>query len=63
MKLITNNAAYHHKCEIGSIASLTKKKLVELMEKYDVEYIKLPLTEARWDYLKKHEEDQEHVND
>lgn len=57
--LIANNVAYHHKCKIGSIASLSKKKLIELMEKHEVEYIDLPLTEARWDYLNEHQEDQD----
>ena len=57
--LIADNVAYHHKGqrEIGSIASLTKKKLIELMEKYEVEYIDLLLMESRWDYVKEHEED------
>ena len=61
--LVADNAAYHHKREIGSIGSLTKKKLIELMEKYEVEHIDLPLTDSRWNYLQEHQEDQEHIND
>ena len=44
---------------IGSIGSLTKKKLVELMQKYEVEYIDLPLTQARFEYLTEHEWDED----
>ncbi len=43
MVLVADNAPYHHKREIGSLASLSKKKLVELMMKHSVEYIDLPI--------------------
>ena len=47
MVLICDNAAYHHKREIGSLTSATKKELVEICKKYDVEYIDLPMTDRR----------------
>ena len=40
--LFIENTPYSHKCDIGSLASLIKTKLVELMITYDVEYIDLP---------------------
>jgi transposase len=49
MILVADNAAYHHKRVIGSLASLSKKKLIEMMVN-DVDYIDLPLTESRLDY-------------
>jgi hypothetical protein len=50
MILVADNAAYHHKRVIGSLASLSKKKLIEMMVKYNVEYIDLPLTDSRLDF-------------
>lgn len=44
MVLVLDNALYHHKREIGSLGNLTKKELVQLMIKYNVEYVDLPLT-------------------
>ena len=63
MVLIADNAAYHHKWEIGSIASLTKMKLIDLMQKHEVEYIDLPLNDLRWDYLQEHQDGEEHFED
>ena len=57
--LITDNVAYHHKHMIRSIGSLTKKKLVELMQKYEVEYIDFPLIQARFEYRTEHEGDED----
>ena len=37
MILVADNAPYHHKRAIGSLGSLRKKKLVELMKKHKVE--------------------------
>jgi len=48
--LVSDNAAYHHKRTIGSLASLTKKKLIEMMVKHDVEYIDLPITDSRLEH-------------
>jgi transposase len=48
--LICDNAAYHHKRIIGSLGNLSKKKLLEMMVEYEVEYIDLPLTENRFEY-------------
>jgi hypothetical protein len=39
-----------HKRTIGSLASLTKKKLIEMMVKHDVEYIDLPITDSRLEH-------------
>jgi hypothetical protein len=50
MVLVADNAPYHHKRVIGSLASLTKKKLIEMMVKHDVEYIDLPLTDSRLEH-------------
>lgn len=42
--MIADNAPYHHKREIGSLASLKKANLVNLMVKHNVEYVDLPMT-------------------
>jgi len=42
MVLVMDNAAYHHKRPIGSLASIKKKDLVNLMSEHQVEYINLP---------------------
>lgn len=47
MILICDNAAYHHKREIGSISSKTKFQLIELCIKYEIEYIDLPMNDFR----------------
>ncbi len=43
MLLIQDNAPYHHKRGIPSLASMTKKQLLELAEEHGVEYIDLPM--------------------
>ena len=43
MLLVADNVLYRHKRAIGSLGSLSKKKLVELMKKHKVEHIDLPL--------------------
>jgi hypothetical protein len=50
MILIADNTAYHHKCVIGSMACLSKKKLMEMMVMHHVKYINLPLTDSRLDF-------------
>jgi hypothetical protein len=47
MVLVADNAPYHHKREIGSLASLTKSQLVDLMTKHEVNYVDLPATDIR----------------
>ena len=42
--LVADDTLYHHKRVIGSLGSLNKKKLVELMKTHKVQYIDLPLT-------------------
>ena len=44
MVLVCDNAPYHHKREIGSLANLSKAKTLNLMQEYNVESIDLPLT-------------------
>ena len=44
MILVADNAPYHHARDIGSLASQSKKKIVDDMEKYGVDYIDIPLT-------------------
>jgi hypothetical protein len=48
--LVADNAPYHHKRTIGSLASLTKKKLIQLMIEHNVEYVDLPLTDFRLEF-------------
>jgi hypothetical protein len=50
MVLVADRSAYHHKRTIGSLASLTKKKLIEMMVKHDVEYTDLPITDSRLEH-------------
>jgi hypothetical protein len=47
MVLVLDNAPYHHKREIGALGSMTKNELVAVCEKYDVEYIDVPLNDVR----------------
>jgi transposase len=56
MVLVADNAAYHHKRVIGSLASLSKKKLIEMMTKYEVDYLDLPLTESRFEFINEEDE-------
>ena len=44
MILVADNYLYHHKRALGSLCSLSKKKLVDFMKKHSFEYIGLPLT-------------------
>lgn len=53
MVLICDNAPYHHKRKIGSLASLTKIEMLTMMSEYGVDWIDLPLNEYRIDYLNK----------
>ena len=44
MGLVADNVPYHHKREIGSLSSISKKALVLLIQKREVEYIDIPIT-------------------
>ena len=44
MILVCDNAPYHHKQKIGSLASTNKKDLLQMMAEYNTQYIDLPLT-------------------
>ena len=44
MVLVCDNAPYHHKRKIGSLALISKKNLIKMMEEYEVDHIDLPLT-------------------
>ena len=61
MLLVADNAPYHHKRNIGSLASLSKKQLVELIAKHKVEYVDLPITSDSRLELANLEEDDENV--
>jgi hypothetical protein len=51
MVLVADNAPYHHKRVIGSLASVTKKKIVEMMVEHSVKYIDLPLRDKRMELV------------
>jgi len=58
MVLIADNAPYHHKRVIGSLNSLSKKKLIELAKKHDVSYLELPWTPIRQQAMDEDDEDE-----
>lgn len=43
MVTVLDNAPYHHKREIGSLQSMKKDDLVDLMLKHEVDYVDLPV--------------------
>ena len=47
MYVVADNVVYYHAHEIGSLQSTTKKALLDLMEKYNVDYIDLPLNDLQ----------------
>lgn len=47
MCLIADNAPYHHKRVVGSLNSLSKKKLIDLAREHDCWYIEVPATPLR----------------
>ena len=55
MILVCDNAAYHHKREMGSLAGLTKQQLVDKCIQYDVQSIDLPATTSRMDHINDNE--------
>ena len=62
MVLVADNAPYHHKRVIGSLATLSKKNLVAMMTEHEVEYLDLPLTDQRI-ALAATEEDDDDIHD
>ena len=55
MILICDNAAYHHKRELGSLSNFTKNEILELCIQHNVEYIDIPMTEIRHNFLEVNE--------
>ena len=53
MILVMDNAAYHHKREVGSFSSKTKDEIVDDCIKYKVQYIDVPPTTNRYKHLNK----------
>ena len=51
MILIMDNAAYHHKREVGNLSSKTKPELRILAEKYNIQHLNVPLTIRRLNVL------------
>jgi hypothetical protein len=49
--LFIDNAPYHHKRELGSLGSKTKKELVDIGSLFNVEYLDLPYDEYRCDKI------------
>ena len=60
MILIADNEPYHHKRDIGSLASLKRENIVNLMVTYDVEYVDLPMILTRRHELVEKEGDEDH---
>jgi hypothetical protein len=51
MVLICDNAAYHHKRELNSLALLNKKQVIDLCIFHQVEYIDIPYNHRRYEAL------------
>jgi transposase len=47
MILILDNAAYHHKREVGNLSSCTKPQLRIIADKYNIQHLDVPLTTNR----------------
>ena len=48
MVLVMDNAPYHHKREIGSLAKKNKKEIIEICKQYKFDYLDLPYTNERY---------------
>ena len=57
MILVADNAPYHHKRQIGSLATITKKDMVALMKEHNVKYIDLPWNDSRAGFIESMAED------
>ena len=51
MVLVADNAPYHHSRQIGSLASLSKSKLIDLMITEGCDFIDVPLSDLRYSAL------------
>eukprot|EP00957_Ditylum_brightwellii_P054660 4141724-Ditylum_brightwellii.AAC.1 len=60
MILVMDNAAYHHKRVIGSLNGLSKKKLIEIAKKYEVDYLDLPFNGQQMEAFDNDSEGQYH---
>ena len=47
MVLVMDNAPHHHVREIGTLSGKTKGAIIDLMKKYQVDHLLLPLTDER----------------
>jgi hypothetical protein len=47
MLLICDNAPYHHKRDLGSLANKSKQQLIDLASLHQLKYLDIPLTERR----------------
>lgn len=63
MVLITDNAPYHHKREVGSLGNKTKKQVVEMMTKYNVQHMDLPTSTLQRANLDDEEDGVDHRGD
>lgn len=61
MVLVMDNAPYHHVREIGTLSGKTKGGIIDLMKKYEVDHILLPLTDERKALLESLAEGHGHV--
>jgi hypothetical protein len=57
MVLVCDNAAYHHKREIGSLGAMNKLELIKLCVDHDVDYLDLPVNINRMKLMGKDNED------
>ena len=53
MILILDNAAYHHRRELGNLSSCTKPQLRIIADKYNIQHIDVPLIINRLNVLEK----------
>eukprot|EP00957_Ditylum_brightwellii_P197139 15019890-Ditylum_brightwellii.AAC.1 len=60
MILVMDNAAYHHKHVIGLLNGLSRKKLIEMAKKYEVDYLDLPFNGQQMEAFDNNSEGQYH---
>ena len=63
MVLVADNASYHHVRVIGSLSGLSKKKIVELMKKYEVEYLDVPWSDKLSEFVDDADDGAEFIED
>eukprot|EP00957_Ditylum_brightwellii_P186465 14196928-Ditylum_brightwellii.AAC.1 len=54
---VMDNAPYHHKRVLGSLNSLSIKKLIELAQEHGCDYLELPYTKDQYQALENDDED------